>query len=166
MLLYPVLVSRHLGVHSIQSLPGTAQPPGDNPGQEDLLLASLDPHQGSPTVALASVLALETPGAEHVVGDGVRRQGLGADGGGHHRDGHLLEPGGQEPSLRGDPPPGHRQGVADPHAGAGQADGAEVVEVGGSLEFPHGDIVVLGERVVLRVLVHALNPVNPHHGVV
>ena len=54
MLLYPVLVSGHLGVHSIQTLPGTAQPPGDHPGQEDLLLTSLGPHQGSPTVALTN----------------------------------------------------------------------------------------------------------------
>ena len=144
---------------------GTAQPPGDDPGEEDLVLAWLFPHERSPAVSLAGVLALDATSTEHVLRDGVGRQGLGTGGGRDHRDGHLLESGGEDPALSGHPPPGHRQRVADLHARPRQADGAEMLQVRCSLQPPHGDVVVLVELVVLRVFVHALHLMNSHHRV-
>ena len=156
MFLNPSLIFGDLGVDTEQSLVSTAQAPGDDPGQEDLLRARLLPHERSPTVALTGVLAPDTARTEHVGSDGVRRHRLLALGGGDHRDGHLLQDGGHgRAALPGDPPARHSQGVADLHPGPRQTDRPEVLEVSRAGQPPHGDVVVVRHRVVLRVSVHA-----------
>ena len=76
--------------------------------------------------------------------------------GGDHRHRHLLQDGGHgRVALPGDSPARHSQGVADLHSGPRQTDRPEVLEVCRSGKFPHGDIVVVGHRVVMGVFVHA-----------